>query len=412
MEKNWIYLPDISNDIVTSPETKFQLIWKVDNMSYVKEGDTILELKRIDESNISYEVKANMSGLIFKFLLSDVEIHKTRWGDMLSTKDVHNVAACAVLNTEQEFIESFFENKPNVGTDDFSKEKAIRWEYVGKPSLRILDSYFAFSFKDIWNEQVFKSTLFGYSPVEPRNLEFSLFLNLLLLFEKGTCYIEFEYNIDKVKIQKGDSISLLLENGDIIDFPIQNRPYKKGEKSKERYIKCPIYAEHVEMLQREKVEKWRITFNNGERPPQSGMLSKYFSRSHGPYVALLFQYYLRDFLQVLHKEIPEYSLPHKSKTPLAPSGSFQFDGCHVYLMKDMANGYYKIGISNKPEYREHTLQSEKPTIELLCSKKYPTRQIAEAIESALHATFGGKRIRGEWFMLDEYDVAALFETLK
>ena len=81
-------------------------------------------------------------------------------------------------------------------------------------------------------------------------------------------------------------------------------------------------------------------------------------------------------------------------------------------MKDTTNGYYKIGISNKPEYREKTLQSEKPTIELLTCKKYPTRKIAEAIESALHSAYSQQRIRGEWFNLDDVDVATIIETLK
>ena len=78
--------------------------------------------------------------------------------------------------------------------------------------------------------------------------------------------------------------------------------------------------------------------------------------------------------------------------------------CYVYLMIDTTNNFYKIGISNNPRYREHTLQSDKPTIELICAKEYPTRAIAEAIESALHRVYGNKRIRGEWFNLDSSDV--------
>lgn len=85
--------------------------------------------------------------------------------------------------------------------------------------------------------------------------------------------------------------------------------------------------------------------------------------------------------------------------------------CYVYLMHDEANGYYKIGISNKPEYREHTLQSEKPTIVLIKAKQFPIRPIAEAFEAALHKTYGSKRIRGEWFNLDDADVEQLIQAL-
>lgn len=86
--------------------------------------------------------------------------------------------------------------------------------------------------------------------------------------------------------------------------------------------------------------------------------------------------------------------------------------CYVYLMKDLANGFHKIGISNHPEYREHTLQSEKPTIELVTCKEYPTRLIAEAIELALHKAYSEKRLRGEWFDLSSEDVDDIVLTLR
>ena len=81
-------------------------------------------------------------------------------------------------------------------------------------------------------------------------------------------------------------------------------------------------------------------------------------------------------------------------------------------MHDESNGYYKIGISNHPKYREHTLQSEKPTIVLLKAKQFPIRSIAEAYEAALHKTYANKRLRGEWFNLDEQDVENLMIALQ
>lgn len=80
-------------------------------------------------------------------------------------------------------------------------------------------------------------------------------------------------------------------------------------------------------------------------------------------------------------------------------------------MLDEANGYYKIGISNKPKYREKTLQSEKPTITLIACRQYPIRSIAEAFESALHQAFSDKHIRGEWFALTENDVQNIKQSL-
>jgi hypothetical protein len=81
-------------------------------------------------------------------------------------------------------------------------------------------------------------------------------------------------------------------------------------------------------------------------------------------------------------------------------------------MIDTTNLYHKIGISANPKYRESTLQSDKPTIELICAKKFPSRQIAESIEKALHSTFSDRRIRGEWFKLNEQEVDEIKRTLK
>lgn len=86
--------------------------------------------------------------------------------------------------------------------------------------------------------------------------------------------------------------------------------------------------------------------------------------------------------------------------------------CYVYLMKDYTNGFYKIGISNNPEYREKTLQSEKPSIDLIASKEFPLRLIAESFEKALHKTFENKRLRGEWFNLDEIEANYLKKSLE
>lgn len=69
----------------------------------------------------------------------------------------------------------------------------------------------------------------------------------------------------------------------------------------------------------------------------------------------------------------------------------------TYIMIDKATSLYKIGRAAKPKYRERTLQSEKPVIELLyiCD---------EDVEKELHDLHDQLRVRGEWFNLSEYDV--------
>ena len=120
--------------------------------------------------------------------------------------------------------------------------------------------------------------------------------------------------------------------------------------------------------------------------------------------------YVKNHIDRIRQLVPDYQLPRRTieKSPI----EYKFNWCYVYLMRDNSNGYHKIGISNTPEYREKTLQSEKPSIEMLACKKFPTRKIAEAIEAALHTAYSQQRVRGEWFNLNDEDVAVIIETLK
>lgn len=110
--------------------------------------------------------------------------------------------------------------------------------------------------------------------------------------------------------------------------------------------------------------------------------------------------------------LQEAGFTFEKETQNVDDADVKLDPCFVYLMCDSKNGYHKIGISKTPEYRERTLQSEKPTIEMVCAKEYPSRKIAEAIEWALHKVYSEKRIRGEWFDLNNADVYILKETLR
>jgi len=71
----------------------------------------------------------------------------------------------------------------------------------------------------------------------------------------------------------------------------------------------------------------------------------------------------------------------------------------VYLMKNTRNGYVKIGFSKNPQFREKTLQSEEPEIELLISI-----EATIDLEKELHARFSAYRVRGEWFRLSEHEI--------
>lgn len=72
---------------------------------------------------------------------------------------------------------------------------------------------------------------------------------------------------------------------------------------------------------------------------------------------------------------------------------------YVYLMKNKRNGLYKIGKSHNPKYREKTLHSQEPEIELI--EKW---EVFSNVEKELHKMFEKKRQRGEWFLLEHQDI--------
>lgn len=66
----------------------------------------------------------------------------------------------------------------------------------------------------------------------------------------------------------------------------------------------------------------------------------------------------------------------------------------LYLMLNRRNGYIKIGISLRPEYREGTLQAEEPEVTLIAIANGGT-----LLERRMHREFSPRRLRGEWFYL-------------
>ena len=69
----------------------------------------------------------------------------------------------------------------------------------------------------------------------------------------------------------------------------------------------------------------------------------------------------------------------------------------TYLIKNKRNGFYKIGKSKNPKYREKTLQSEEPDIIMV-------KIWDKDIERELHNNYDKYRLRGEWFKLNKIQV--------
>ncbi len=101
-----------------------------------------------------------------------------------------------------------------------------------------------------------------------------------------------------------------------------------------------------------------------------------------------------DFIE--DKDVAEHD---KSKS-IVTNRTYCYTQPKTYLMHDANTGYTKIGKSINPRQRERTLQSEKPTITLfkICDMD---------IESNLHTKYAHKRIRGEWFDLDESEIETI-----
>ena len=99
----------------------------------------------------------------------------------------------------------------------------------------------------------------------------------------------------------------------------------------------------------------------------------------------------------LRKYVEEMPTKSKGSTPLR----------NVYLMRNNATGKHKIGRSKTPKYRENTLQSQEPDVELLFS-------CHESIisEKRLHEMYAHKRIRGEWFDLDKKDISNIRKLMQ
>ena len=195
----------------------------------------------------------------------------------------------------------------------------------------------------------------------------------------------------------GDEITLLFEDKTKLSFTSKDNPSRSSDDTDEYFYIFPISQFAVNNLILQEIVAIRVHFANGDAPCT-------LHRSDFDYYGLS-RIWLKKNVQLYEQ------LGYKAEKEITEDAPKVEGKCSVYLMLDEANGYYKIGISNKPKYREHTLQSEKPSIKLICAKEYPNRRIAEAIESALHKAYSAEHMRGEWFNLTAKDVQEITQTL-
>jgi hypothetical protein len=297
----------------------------------------------------------------------------------------HGDTIYKIFENEELRLNSLFINVPNIIQSPISKEKTIKWSKVSS----------------IYNSLGISS----YSI--DRSFTFTFTLNFIELKDQ----ILFQFNPKYLQLSKGDVVSFKFANGYILNFYISSNSYKPFNPQLTNILenKSPILQKELDTFQNNDFLGWSIFIASDSFLIEGGFEGVFPYSSHKNLVAVI-KKFTADYRIVIRSEVPDYTeINLHSASPAKDTIIEEY--CFVYLMVDTTNGYHKIGISNSPFYREKTLQSEKPTIELITSKKFPSRIIAESIEKALHESFKTKRIRGEWFSLDSSEVSQIINTL-
>ena len=340
--------------------------WLVDNYTKVEKGDDLLEITECSSSKPEFitTIKSPSSGLLVKRY--NYEKSKVFKGTILFT-----------IYSDESKLKDSYPYRFEVTKDDFTKQTIVKCETYGK-----------------------------YGRLSPSGFYMG---SICLNFENvsGKYFILMSFDMTVIKINKLCSLHLLLDNGNVITLSPTSNPTK----SSSSYIcKFPLSSADMDDLENAKFTKWRITNGEGLAIEDGNNICCRDDNDKTNITQNLsydvFQNFIKDFRNVVKENVSQEEL----EEDIEPD-TLQKE-CYVYLMIDTTNNFHKIGISNKPKYREHTLQSDKPTIELVCCKAYPTRAIAEAIESSLHRVYASKRIRGEWFNLDASDIEIIKQTLK
>ena len=355
--------------------------WLVPNYSYVEKDMDVLVLSASDRSTnyASKVVKSPFSGLLVHDQ-SKLKDPKEKW------------TMFKVYPNELSLLDDF-KYKFDVRKDDFNDSCIVQCKVEPR---------------DVYFEVLGENILMSGPGVNMTN---SGLIGIYFNFEYigGKFYLILYYDNKHIKLDKFCTLHLRLDNGNMLTLNPAAKPVKDVS-----YYMCKFQLSKADLddLEDAKLIRWRIINRDGI--PLVERANDCLKDENDPtditqrlsYIG--FQKFFKDFRKTVEENAPQEELEDvKADSPSASQKS-----CYVYLMIDTTNNFHKIGISNHPKYREHTLQSDKPTIELICAKEFPSRAIAEAVEAALHRVFAAKRIRGEWFNLDLSDIEDLKQTLK
>ena len=335
----------------------YQIGWNSER--FLKKGDILYNVKLWD--GLGYPVYIEEFG----YAVPDPE------GSYRGYKDAEDQALVFTVITDIEKVADRFGFKYRAYKDEFDGTLKVSWDKVAGKDYNVY----------VLNNFQLQLVLANNKP------------QLRVIYEKsGRAY------------NRGDRFEIILGNNQILGYSLTENPEKCYKGSVDFYL--PLSEADFNTLREYSIVKVRLYKPKNTDQRLIGNNDLYQSDELS---IILFKRYVNIFGKILQQKGFSWDEIKEAESIADLKAS---DPCYVYLMIDTANGYHKIGISNHPKYREGTLQSEKPTIELVCAKQYPSRVIATAIESALHSAFGEKRLRGEWFDLSDQDVSDIKLTLK
>ena len=233
------------------------------------------------------------------------------------------------------------------------------------------------------------------TPIRIKALQFKV------SYREGCASFIFEYSTESsIIISKDDTITFLFDNGEIITISVESAPVRKASDSKARLCEAIVDKDTLTYFVGHYLEKIKISGTAHE---------DIVIENESIYPLEVSRVLVKEIMTRFSEELAFHRIELEDmKSIQAKTGETT---CFVYIMKDEKNGCHKIGISNRPEYREKTLQSDKPFIIMLKAKEFPTRKIARAFEQALHKTYQERHVRGEWFELTPEEVKEVMDAL-
>lgn len=363
--------------------------WARKSGDIIEKGEVIGQLKLEHDILNSINIVSHATGLLEIHKLPEFQIWEHNF--LRENEDIYSVHTKYDDLKKSQLINAWYTNVPKIITDDFSGSKEIKWANIGG--------------QGITNTHV-STGLNDCVLLDSKDSNWKYSLMFSIEYRDNKDYIIFRYFTAGFKLQRADKISFLFDDESILEFEILSAPYKKAEIESFGHIKetaVPLKANELKTLSESTLSKWKIDF------VKTG--NKIFGSEISSDSKFIINKFAQEYSSLVQHEVPNYQPLTETGEMKAPNSN-ENDECYVYLMHDYTNDYHKIGISSNPTFREKTLQGEKPTIDMVCKKRFPSRLIARSFEQALHQAYLEKRIRGEWFELTEQDVKDLHVALK